>query len=183
MNPWRSPLPLVLVPHATDDRQRPLPGTTWLPQAPHLGGFGVRRRHHIHEGVDLYAPEGTPVSAVEAGTVVRIEPFTGPHAGSPWWHDTWAVWVEGATGAVVYGEVRPEPGLRAGQVVAAGARLGEVIPVLRHDKGRPMAMLHLELHAPGATEAPEWPCAGPRPATLRDPTPWLLALVDCPNRT
>lgn len=138
----------------------------------------MRRRHHVHEGVDLYAPEGTPVLAVEDGTVVRIEPFTGPQAGSPWWHDTWAVWVEGVTGAVVYGEVRPRSDLREGQNVAAGDRLGEVIPVLRHDKGRPLAMLHLELHEPGAREAPEWPCEGPRPVTLRDPTPWLRPLTE-----
>lgn len=175
---WTSPLPLALV--ASADRQsfETLPsGATALPLLPHPGAFGVVRKHHTHEGVDLYAPAGTVVSAVEAGVVVRIEPFTGEHAGTPWWHDTWAVFVEGASGVVVYGEIQPQDGLVEGARAAAGQVLGHVIPVLKTPKGRPATMLHLELHAPGTREAPAWEHGQPRPDSLLDPTPWLLHLI------
>ena len=174
---WFCPLPLKLVPTAEPDSYRSLPAhTTGLPLPPHPGAFGVVRKHHTHEGVDLYAPEGTPVLAVEEGEVVHLEPFTGAHAATPWWHDTWAVFIEGATGVVVYGEIEPTPGLEVGARVGAGQEVGRVIPVLKTPKGRPASMLHLELHVPGTREAPAWEHGQPMPPTLQDPTPWLLAL-------
>lgn len=175
---WLPPLPLLMVPSADPLSFQGLPTThTALPLPPHPGAFGVVRKHHTHEGVDLYAAEGTPVTAVEAGTVVRLEPFTGKHAGTPWWHNTWAVFVEGETGVVVYGEIAPLPEVVEGTLVGAGQCLGHVIPVLKTPKGRPATMLHLELHAHGAREAPAWEHGQPRPATLLDPTPFLLGLL------
>lgn len=148
---------------------------TGLPLPPHPGAFGVRRKHHSHEGVDLYVPQGTPVRAVEAGTIVAIKPFTGPHAGLDCWLDTWAIFVSGASGTVVYGEVAAHT--KVGQMVVAGELLGVVIRVLRHDKGRPMSMLHLELRGHGNTDDIEWLDHENRPAALLDPTPFLLKSV------
>lgn len=172
---WRCPLPLGLTP--TGDSQSYLtqaPGSTGLPLAPHPGAFGVVRAHHIHEGVDLYCPEGTPVMAVEDGVVVAVLPFTGPSAGLPWWLDTDAVLVEGASGVVVYGEIATRAGLAAGSRVAAGEVLGQVVRVLRHDKGRPVSMLHLELHAHGTRAVVDWHPDMAQPPSLRDPTPFLV---------
>lgn len=171
---WMNPLPLKLVPTA-EDLPAPEAGTTWLPLPPHPGGFGVQRRHHVHEGVDLYAPVGTPVYAVEDGVITAVKPFTGPAAGLDWWLPTEAVWVEGATGAVLYGEIAPR--VAAGQRVKAGELIGHVVRVLRHDKGRPTSMLHLELHVHGSTQAPEWLEMDQRPAVLRDPTPELFLVA------
>ncbi len=171
---WHCPVPVKLT--LTDDPEsfRTLPeGVTGLPTGPHPGAFGFRRRFHFHEGVDLYVPEGTAVLAVESGTVLAVKQFTGPELGHPWWRKTWAVWVQGASGVVLYGELAPAEGLAPGHLVQAGAQLGAVVPVLTKDKGRPMAMLHLELHQDGSTEAPEWLIDVPRPSVLRDPTPML----------
>lgn len=173
---WHNPLPLALIP--TNDSlsfQRMQAGETGLPLALHPGAFGVQRLNHTHEGLDLYAPHGTTVFAVEAGVVVAVKPFTGPHAGLPWWLDTWAVFVEGPSGVVVYGEVAPM--VAEGTVVAAGEALGTVSTVLAKDKGRPRAMLHLELHVTGSRIAPEWLVHDERPAQLLDPTPFLLSCV------
>ena len=93
-------------------------------------------------------------------------------------YDTWAVFVEGASGVVVYGEIQPEAGLVEGARVEPGQVLGRILQVLKTPKGRPATMLHLELHAPGTRSAPGWDHGQPRPATLLDPTPWLLALVN-----
>lgn len=173
--PWVCPLPLVLVPTTDTGSFRTMaPGTTGLPMGSHPGAFGVKRRFHTHEGVDLYAPIGMPVMAVEAGEVVAVKPFTGPHAGPTLahWLDTYAVFVEGPSGVVVYGEVAPH--VREGYKVRAGEVLGVVIRVLRHDKGRPMSMLHLEKHVPGSRVAPEWLVHDEKPEVLLDPTPQLL---------
>lgn len=169
---WRSPLNLKLVPTA-DARSfsRMKVGETGLPLAPHPGAFGVERKHHCHEGVDLYCDEGTPVYAVEDGIVVRVMPFTGPSAGMAWWEDTEAVMIEGKSGVVVYGEIAPS--VTGGAHIRAGDIVGHVKKVLKKDKGRPMSMLHLELHEEGAREAPEWPVDGEKPPTLRDPTVFL----------
>lgn len=174
---WLCPVAFNLIPQAIDLSTPPHPAHALLPLAPHPGAFGVPRKHHVHEGIDIYVPAGTRVHAVEDGVVVKIEPFTGPAAGSPWWHDTQAVFVEGPSGVVVYGEILPEEGLAEGDFMPAGGIVGTVTPVLRVDKGRPMSMLHLELHVRGTRAAPAW--EGERPASLLDPTALLRAA--CPQ--
>lgn len=172
---WHPPISLRLVPSGDSLSFKTMQeDETALPLPPHPGAFGVERQHHFHEGVDLYCREGTDVQAVEAGTVVAIIPFTGPKAGSGWWHDTEAVLVEGASGVVLYGEISAG-GLGLGQAVKRGETLGQVRQVLKTDKGRPMSMLHLEFHAAGTRDAFEWTAVTGRPPSLRDPTPLLRA--------
>jgi len=172
---WHPPLDLALVPSDDSLSFKTMQAhETCLPLPPHPGAFGVERQHHFHEGVDLYCASGTPVKAVEAGTVVAIIPFTGPKAGSDWWHDTDAVLVEGASGVVLYGEITPG-GIKVGDAVERGAVLGHVVQVLKTDKGRPMSMLHLEFHAAGTRDAYEWTAETGKPPSLRDPTPFLKA--------
>lgn len=178
MTIWHRPIPFALVADADPEGFFSHPdGTTGIPVGDaHPGAFGFVRANHVHEGVDLYCPEGTPVHAVEDGTVVAIIPFTGPSAEppSPWWHDTLAVLVEGSSGVVVYGEVDIGTGIVIGSRLKAGEPFAHVVRVLRKDKGRPTAMLHLELHVPGTRDAFEWTQDAGRPASLLDPTDRLL---------
>lgn len=174
MNAWVCPLMnWILVPTQDAGSFNQFPEFhTGLPIGAHPGAFGVVRKNHTHEGVDLYVPSGTLVQPVEKGIVVHIEAFTGEHAQTPWWHNTWAVFVEGPSGVVVYGEIEPAGILKIGdQVDPKVSILGQVIPVLKKDKGRPGCMLHLELHTKGARQAPAW--EGDRPSTLLDPTAYL----------
>lgn len=171
---WCNPLPLKLVP--TDDSlsYEDIPdGYTGLPLTPHPGAFAIQRKFHIHEGVDLYAPVGTPVFAVEAGEVVAVIPFTGEHAGYPHWENTWAVLVEGETGVVVYGEIQNI--VEVGDKIQKGQWVGSILRVLKNDKGRPMSMLHLELYEHGARDTVEW-TTGPQAEGHLDPTPYLLKI-------
>jgi len=69
--------------------------------------------------------------------------------------------------------------LKIGQQVETRTLLGTVVQVLKEDKGRPMSMLHLELHEKGTMDALPWPLEGPKPSTLLDPTVYLL---DCQPR-
>ena len=141
----------------------------------HPGAFGVVRRNHVHEGVDLYGLEGDKVIAMQDGIITGIHPFTGPLAGSEWWHDTECVVVENAEGVLIYGELCPASGLEAGQAVTEGQVLGYLATVLRHDKGRPMNMLHLERYVSGVkVSCGIWEKGAGRPYGLLDPTELLL---------
>lgn len=171
---WSNPILYNLIPTTDSESFRYFNGgDTGLPLPPHLGAFGVKRKYHIHEGVDLYVPKNTSVFAVEDGIVTQVAPFTGPSVGSEWWNETQAVWIEGESGVVVYGEI--DPSVVLGQFVKAGERIGSVLQVLVKDKGRPMSMLHMELHSHGTTESLDW--IDDKPDTLQDPTPKLLEIL------
>lgn len=169
--PWARPLNLTLIPTADSLSFKNFSITeTGLPIGQHPGAYGVTRKNHVHEGVDLYCADGSPVYAVEAGVVVAVMPFTGPKAEMPWWRDTDVVLIEGLSGVVAYGEVAST--LKVGQLVQAGEHIANVTQVLVVDKGRPMSMLHLELHIRGARNCPEWTTS--RPHTSLDPTQFLI---------
>lgn len=142
---------------------------------PHPGSFGIPRHLHVHTGVDLYAPMGAPVMAMEAGKVIKVAHFTGSHINMPWWRNTMAVYIEGETGVFNYGEIMPL--VSVGCQVSSGQLIGYVIPVLRKFKGRPMSMLHLELYDHGYVDDwGEWKIGDPKPEHLQDPTKLLCCM-------
>jgi murein DD-endopeptidase MepM/ murein hydrolase activator NlpD len=152
----------------------PLPGEDKYTS--YAGMFGAIRKFDVHTGIDLYCQPEQKVIAVEDGEVVLIENFTGENANppSPWWHETKAILIEGSSGVVVYGELRPLETIKVGQKIWAGQYIGNVITVLKKDKGTPMNMLHLELYKPGTRETVVWNLGEPQPDSLLDPQPNLF---------
>jgi N-acetyl-gamma-glutamyl-phosphate reductase len=171
--------PIRKKPVPTEDREsfleRDLRLETEIPFGNHPGAFGVTRRHHTHEGVDLYGFAGDVVSAMESGCVIAIRPFTGAAIGSPHWADTQCILVEGRSGVLNYGEITVDSHLSVGASVVAGQTLGVLATVLLVNKGRPDTMLHLERYVRG-TSVPilEWPLDTAQPEALLDPTPLLV---------
>lgn len=145
---------------------------------PHPGGFGTNRKFDVHTGIDIYCEPEQSVVAVEDGKVVLIEYFTGELSNppSPWWHNTKSVLIEGSSGVVVYGEIRPLETIQVGQHVKQGECIGNVITVLKKDKGIPMTMLHLELYKYGTRETVIWNIDKSKPENLLDPTMKLVFL-------
>lgn len=171
--------PLDKAVFATEDSMsfahRNLQAQTEVPLSAHPGAFGVTRKNHTHEGVDLYGEAGDEVRAMESGTVVCRRAFTGPAAGSPWWGATECVLVAGASGVLNYGEITPREGLQPGDCLQAGELVGHLATVLLKDKGRPRTMLHLERYTAGTLEAiAEWPLGIAQPEHLLNPTALLL---------
>lgn len=152
--------------------------STEIPLAPHPGSFGYVRKNHIHEGVDLYAEEGDGVIAIEDGIIRKIIPFTGEIANTPWWNNTYSIFIEHNGYSINYGELIPVDDLKEGDIIKAGDMIGHIRTVLLKDKGRPMAMLHIEMYQPAAT-APvtEWALNTPKPPHLLDPTDLLKSLT------
>jgi murein DD-endopeptidase MepM/ murein hydrolase activator NlpD len=158
----------------------PLPGVEFVipGSMPHPGSFGAIRKYDIHTGIDLYCEPEQEVVAVEDGEIVSIENFTGELANppSPWWNDTRAVLVEGKSGVVVYGEIKPLEAITVGQKIQQGQVIGNVIPVLKKDKGTSMTMLHIELYKPGTRETVVWHLGEEQPENLLSPLMKLLLL-------
>lgn len=148
-----------------------------IPIDQHPGAFGVSRKNHIHEGVDLYAHDGDRVYAMVTGKVVAvIEDFTGPGCNMPWWNKTSALAIEDENGVWIYGEIQVGHGIKVGDNITKGTDIGCVKQVLKEDKGRPMSMLHLERYTVGTTESVGlWELNTPQPTNLLDPTPELIA--------
>ena len=135
-----------------------------------LGKFGAVRKFDIHTGVDLYCDSETPIYAAENGVVECIENFTGTNAGSPWWNDTKAVLIKGQSGIICYGEIKPKQDVIQGVFVKRGSLIGNVVRVLKKDKGRPMSMLHIELYKSSAKGTVIWNLNSNKPYYLLDPT-------------
>lgn len=134
------------------------------------GYFGTVRKYDVHTGIDLYCGPYQPVYAIESGVVVKIDDFTGPSAGSPWWNDTKAVLIESKSGVIVYGEIALFIDIEVGSEVLEGDFIGNVVPVLKKRKGDiPPYMLHLELMMHGCYDTLVWESGTPKPGCLLNP--------------
>lgn len=134
------------------------------------GYFGAVRKYDIHTGIDLYCNDGAKVTALYDGIVVNIEKFTGEHANSPWWNNTWSLIIEDRAGVIVYGEIIPNPNLYVGCEVNHGDVIGIVKQVLRVDKKvTPTSMLHIELYTPDSKNSLWWNLNSIKPLNLLNP--------------
>ncbi len=150
-----------------------------IPLLPHPGAFSKVRKNHIHEGVDLYCENGDEVYSMFKGKVISIIKFTGEHAGSKWWNNTWSVLVEHEDFVINYGEIIPNEDVFEGMEIQEGFCLGKVTTVLKEDKGRPRNMLHLEMYASGTTKhLNSWDLDMKKPENLLNPTQLLMKFVN-----
>lgn len=131
--------------------------------------FAFKRKHDIHTGIDLYCNEGDSVLAMEDGVVMSFSLFTGENVSSPWWNETSAVVVKGASGYILYGELKLNNDIKVGDRIKAGTVLGNVTPVLKQNKNKnPVNMLHIELYN-SEPFALEWGLNEKKPMNLLDP--------------
>ena len=165
-----------------------------LPGSRSTGSFWKWRGDRHHCGVDLFAPVGSPVVAIEAGRVIRRGAFTSP-ARRPYWNGTFFVLVRHDSGVVAKYAELGKVFVRTGQSVAAGQQIGLVGRVLnpkRVDKASPryirqmvrkarVSMLHFELYSAPVKESKHY--AGGnwftdrKPPRLLDPTDYLRSAV------
>lgn len=85
---------------------KPILGNFDIDAIPAANKFGAKRKHDFHTGIDLFAPAGTQVFAIEDGIVTDVSRFTGASIGTPWWNETCCVAVEGASGVILYAELK-----------------------------------------------------------------------------
>ena len=157
------------------------------------GAFWEDRGDRHHCGVDIYAPEGSDVLAMDGGKVLEVGVFTAPEKVS-YWHVTHYIFINHGDGVIArYAELRdvtvaPAQTVRAGQLIG---HVGSVINVRKIKASSPgyiqrlklngrASMLHLELYRslPGseATYLGGNSFSGVKPGGLLDPTGVLKAL-------
>lgn len=143
---------------------------------PESGRFGAIRKYDIHTGFDLHIEDGSPVFAIETGRVVSVMNFTGPEVGSPWWLPTKSIMIESRIGVFLYGEVIPK--VSVGDLIEAGTEIANVSRVLRHDKGLPTSMLHIELYDHGINKwCDGWGHGKEQPKGLLNPEPVIIPMI------
>jgi len=158
----------------------PLPEYTWsLPLGKYsTGGFGSKRKHGIHAGIDLFCDHNQPLSAVEEGIVVAIRNFSKHKKNkTPWLNRTRVILIEGETGVVAYCNVVERPGLEPGDLVDAGEIIGKVIRINKRKRKQDRCMLHIELYTQETTRRAAWSYNFPKPTQLLDPTDYLVNII------
>ncbi len=125
----------------------------WPYDTPLIDSWGFPRMpgtpdEHWHEGIDLFAPAGTPLVAAERGVIIKIS--TGRLGGLTFW-------LRGESGAEwYYAHLQSyADGLHVGQVVEAGQVLGTVGNT-GNAVGTP-PHLHLQLHPDGGDPVNPFP--------------------------
>ena len=123
------------------------------PDLPLIDSYGFPRMpgtpdEHWHEGIDIFAPVGTPLVAAERGVITRIS--TGRLGGL-------TLWLRGESGADWYYAhlLSYAPGLAEGQVVEAGDLVGHVGNT--GNAATTPAHLHLQLHPGGGDPVNPYP--------------------------
>lgn len=150
--------------------------------------FGAVRRYDVHTGIDIFMHEGASVYLPFDGIVIKKGNFTGVNAEpfpSPWWNDTQYIIVQHDVPIwytdllecyVLYGEINVRDDIEVGSKIPAGDVIGNVVRVLKNDKGFPMSMLHVEVYDECPASPAVWNHNEPKPDHLHDP---LLFLNVC----
>ncbi len=104
-----------------------------LPKKGEAGSFWERRDGRYHCGIDIYAPLGSRVLAVEGGIVIDIGIFTSPER-IPYWNFTYYIIIEHESGVFCkYAELGSVE-VKVGDRVEAGQLIGKVGLVLNPAK-------------------------------------------------
>jgi murein DD-endopeptidase MepM/ murein hydrolase activator NlpD len=103
----------------------------WPVQGAVTGRFHEQRAGHVHQGIDIPAPEGTPIRAAGAGRVVMREVQEG--------YGNYTC-IAHVTVTTCYGHQS-----RFGTKLGARVRRGEVIGFVGHSGNAPVDHLHFEV--------------------------------------
>jgi murein DD-endopeptidase MepM/ murein hydrolase activator NlpD len=164
--------------------------TEILPRAGEPGSFWEDRGDRRHCGVDIYAPLGSIVQALEDGKVLETGVFTTARQCA-YWSDTFYVLIQHVSGVMVrYAELAEMRVIKA-EIIKAGSvigAVGRVLDVAKIDDSSPAyiqrlkkanmpSMLHFEFYAAMPNKLPDylggnW-FAEARPDFLLDPCRFL----------
>ncbi len=133
---------------AAEPMRCPVPASTFV------SSWGAPRSGHTHQGVDMMAPDGTPIYAVESGTYRT--------------HGNDSFYLDGESGTTYFGthlqgHARGDGPVVAGELVAYVGHTGNASADAPH--------LHFEIHPGGGAAVDPYPatsaaCSGPAPEVV-----------------
>ena len=115
-----------------------------IPQPDQPGSYWEDRGDRHHAGVDLYAPAGSPVVAIQAGRILRISVHTSPGI-LPFWNTTYAILLQLPSGIVLRYAELGEVAVSVEQVVVCGQLIGHVGQVLLFNRIIPTDPQYIQL--------------------------------------
>jgi polyhydroxyalkanoate synthesis regulator phasin len=146
----------------------PLEISVDIPNQNEIGAWGSQRDKDKHRGIDLYAPEGTKVIAVENGIVSDIFNVPPPE-DAPSGKETQAIAIDGPSGRATYAEIKANPNIKVGDKITQGQSIGAVTKIHDEESDIPNSMLHFQLSSGGPVD--EW--IKEKPKNLLNPTDML----------
>lgn len=161
------------------------------------GSFWENRGDRYHCGVDIYAPLGSDVIAVENGEVFDVGLFTSPLL-LPHWNTTYYILIKNITGYICkYAELR-DVNINVADQINSGQLIGHVGQVLKRQsitqespayikellKKNNLSMLHFELFKASPIRSNDylggnW-YGSKKPRYLLNPTSYLLSILRSP---
>lgn len=161
------------------------------------GSFWEDRNDRCHCGIDIYAPEGSNVIAVENGKVIDVGLFTSS-LRVPYWNTTYYTLIKNTTGYICkYAELR-DVNVHVDEQINAGQLIGHVGQVLNSKKitqespsyikellrNNKLSMLHFELLKASPIQSNEYLGGNwhgyKKPRYLMNPRSYLLSLLRNP---
>lgn len=129
------------------------------------GGFWERRDDRFHCGVDVYAPPGSKVLAIESGQVIEKGRFTSPESKDYWQTSYYLIIKTPEKINYKYAELC-DLCVHVGDYISSGQQLGTICEVINPEKvgikapfyikelarSSRISMLHLELYHSPVTE-------------------------------
>jgi murein DD-endopeptidase MepM/ murein hydrolase activator NlpD len=113
----------------------------WPVNGPITGSFGEQRPGHIHAGIDIAAPEGTPIRAADSGRVALMGPTGG--------YGNYTCVQHTASLSTCYGHQS-----RFGTSMGASVRQGQVIGYVGSTGHSTGNHLHFEVRVGGSPVSP-----------------------------
>ena len=110
----------------------PLSYCRTLPAPGSPGSFWEDRGDRHHCGVDIYAPKGCQVLAVDDGIILETGVFTSPEI-IPYWNTTFYVIMKDSEGVIIKYAEMEDILVKRGEKITAGQLLGHVGQVLNKE--------------------------------------------------
>ena len=104
-----------------------------IPKNGQQGSFWEHREDRHHCGIDIYAPVGSEVLAIEDGMVITVDHFTSPKE-IPYWNETYYILLKNQDNYLCkYAELQ-EVTVKVNEYVKAGQVIGHIGQVLNKNK-------------------------------------------------
>lgn len=126
--------------------------------------FGYPGFGKYSTGIDLECSENTQVQSMEDGIITNIKNYSGMNSDNPWWHPTKSVFIEGASGVIVYSGISPQQSIMVGNFLNEGDIIGIVKSIAKNK-----TYLNLQNYSFGEQDFINWKFKNEQPENIYNP--------------